>query len=90
MIGCHAKRIDEEQRIEEMERRTRPLIIVLVIALAAILIDGLIDVHAAKKYASQIQAASAFAACLNGYQIEIGSAYIACNIKEIKLVEGMK
>ena len=87
---CHARRIAEEKIIDEMERRTRPLIIVVVICLLAVLVDGLIDVYAAKKYADQINTARSFAACLNGQQIEMGGSLIGCSINEIKLVKGMQ
>lgn len=90
MIDDHAPRIKELLEIERIERYTRPLVTVFIIALGAILADGLIDVYAAKKHSEEIQAASAFAACLNGHQIEMGTAYIGCSIREIKLVKGLK
>lgn len=87
---CHAQRIATEKIIKEMERRTRPLLFVVVIGLVAVLADGLIGAYAANKYADKINTADAFAACLNGQQIEMETSYIGCKITEIKLVKGLK
>lgn len=86
----HAKRIAVNQRIDEMERRVNPLIIVIVVCLLAITVDGLLDVYAAHKNSDQIQAASVFASCLNGQRIEIGDALAICKVTNFKLVEGIK
>ena len=86
----HARRIAEEKIIDEMERRTRPLIIVVVIALVAILVDGLMDIYAFKKYSTEIETAKIFAQCLNKTPVQIDDDWAHCRIEKIELVKGIK
>lgn len=91
----HNKRIQAQLRaaaenkvIDDMERNARPLFIVVVICFSALLIDGLLNVYATHKYAGQIQAASAFASCLNGRPIEVGDSWASCSVHKITLKHG--
>lgn len=86
----HAQRIAEEKRIDEMERSVRPLIIMCVIALIAILADGLLDAYAAHKYAYQIKNESLFVGALNGKPVDIDDGIATCRVEKFNLVEGIK
>ena len=86
----HAQRIAEDRAIEEMERYSKPLLIIVAAFLIAIAADGLLGAYANYKHAEQIQAASAFASCLNGQKIEIGDSLASCNIEKITLVAGIE
>jgi hypothetical protein len=98
MIGIdHNRRIQaqlhaaaENKAIDDMERNARPLFIVLAVCLLAIVSDVLLDIYSTHQHAAQIQAASAFASCLNGQQIEVGDSWASCKITKITLVEGIK
>ncbi len=87
----HAQRIAENRRIDDMERKAMPLIVVIVLALAAILIDLSLDTYAAKRHAGEIETARIFAECLNGKDVQIDdNQYVTCSTHNLKLVEGIK
>ena len=89
-MNCHAKRIAENQRIDEMERNARPLKIVVVLFLVAVLVNGLLDAYAAHKNAEQIQTADLFAQCLSGTFINSDDGVISCSFHNNDLVKGIK
>jgi len=86
----HAQRIAEEARIREMECRAKPLIIVCILCVVALLADSLLDTYAAYKYSGQIKTAQAFANALNGAVVDTGESIITCQIKKSELVKGIK
>ncbi|MDP4112887.1 MAG: hypothetical protein Q8924_12290 [Bacillota bacterium] len=86
----HAKRIAENQRIDEMERHARPLLIVVVGFFVALTITSLLDAYAAHKNASQIQTADLFAQCLSGTFINSDDGIISCSFHNNDLVKGIK
>jgi hypothetical protein len=86
----HAQRIAENQRIDEMERRQRPLIIVVVVFFAALAVSSLLDAYAAHKYQGTIKTADLFAQCLSGTMIDSNDGVIACSVHKINLVGGFK
>jgi hypothetical protein len=90
MIDCHAKRINELREIDRQDRYAQPLIAVLAVVLFLIIANAVLEVYAAKRHADQIQAASAFAQCLNGYKIQMENIQVGCKLQKIDLVKGMQ
>ena len=89
MIDDYAQRVKELRQMDKMDRYSQPIVAVLAIALFLIIGNTLIEVYAAKKHSEQIQAAAAFASCLNGYKIEIENVIVGCNLQKIDLVKGL-
>ena len=90
MIDDYAERVKELRQMDKMDRYSQPIVAALVIALILIIGNTLLEVYAAKKHSEEIQAASAFASCLNGYKIEIKDVVVGCNIQKIDLVKGLQ
>ena len=89
MIDDYAQRVKEMRDMDRMDRYSQPIVAALAIALILIIGNTLLEVYAAKKHSEQIQAAAAFASCLNGYKIEMENIVIGCNLQKVDLVKGL-
>ncbi len=90
MIDDYAQTVKDLREVERMERYLQPLIAVLAAVLFLIIGNAVLEVYAAKKHAEQIQAADAFAQCLNGYKIQMENIQVGCNLQKIDLVKGLQ
>lgn len=85
--------VDHNQRItarmHEMERSVEPLAIMIVVLMVLLLANAAIEAYAAYLYKSQINAARAFASCLNGQVVDTGESVIRCNVQNSQLVAGL-
>lgn len=80
----------EEAEIDRLERSSKPLVIMLIIALLAIFADFMLDIYASQKYASEIKNSNYFVQCLNKNPVQIGDEWAHCRVEKISLVEGIK
>lgn len=90
MIDDYAQTVKYLRDVERMDKYAQPLVAVLAVVLFLIVGNAVLEVYAAKKHAEEIQAASAFAACLNGYKIQMENIQIGCNLQKIDLVKGLQ
>lgn len=84
------RRIVENERIADMERRITPLLYCVLIAVAGVIAGILIDAYAAQKYAGHTSTSQAFAQCLNGKTLNVDGSIVRCEIKQYALVKGLK
>lgn len=87
---CHAKRIAENQRIEEMERKVRPLVIMIIVCFVLLAVQALADIYAAHKYKSLIETQAQLIRAMNGEIVDIGGAALICRIDKFDLIGGVK
>ena len=85
---CHAKRIAETQRINEMEFKLTPLIAAVSIALLLGMISFVSNIY--DNYQSAQNDSTAFVACLNGQAISADDAIVTCTVQRFSLVKGIK
>lgn len=87
-INAARRAAEELAAIEELERRTAPLIwmtyVAAFVAVLAIAVDGW------DKYADMAAQNEALVQCINGKTFRLGDALLSCEVREYKLVEGMK
>jgi hypothetical protein len=86
---CHAKRIAENRRIDEMERKSMPLVIMISVCFITLAISSLYDFY--ENHESTKQTADIFAQCLSGVTIQAdNNGLIVCSFKKSELIGGFK
>lgn len=86
---CHAKRISENQRIDEMDKHVRPLVVVVLTCFAALAISSVFDFY--DRHESMKATADIFAQCLSGTMIQAdNNGIIVCSVKKSELIGGIK
>jgi hypothetical protein len=90
MTEDYAQTINDLREIDRMDKYSQPLVAVLAVVLFLIIGNALLEVYAAKKHAEQIQAADAFAQCLNGFKIQMENIQVGCKLQKIDLVKGLQ
>lgn len=95
MNNDHAPRIRAQQQqaadqeaIEELERRSAPLLWAVFAAAFAVSMSFAVDGLSAhvERYTDMAATSEAFAQCLNGRMIKLGGAFVQCEVREIQLV----
>jgi hypothetical protein len=87
---CHAKRIAENRRIDEMERKVKPLVIMIIVCFVMLSVQALADIYASHKYQSLIDSQSQLIRAMNGEIVDIGDSILSCRIDKFDLVNGIK